>query len=510
MESNINKYIHLRYIYNDLSEIIYNADDLDNTDEFSSDIKMFHVYFQKYKKLLHEVNIKDMDVSPQTMSKIEKEYKKMLDDESYFEWQDKYWQYGDRLLSKTDWVYKCINKINKRALNKAGEYEVDIPKQKIVDFLKTLINIENLEIYESEIERIIKGTITDIALYRLYDSLKYTKTNTFNFTRPSHIIKETVPIANFINNNDDTISTIDEFKYSILPSFKNNWQLIYIKKVPNVLRKINDSVKEILTYLFSDEKNTNIKNNTIFVFYNDEYKTLAFVCKYKSKYYIRFIPVGKFNKNTNYFDKLNKINESFSNPFSDIENENISDITITEKKHDDLIKGVELWDKRKRLNQVAYQNNKMLAINKLFKGDIVESAPVIILNQNDLYSKNVRDIVFDISPGKFGVPLGYAALYRTTLDVNKEPNIDYEYNIENNELNFIALKNIDKGEELIIKADNDDYSNQLKEDYFSDIITPSAYPESFNDEVINIKPLTDQTSQSNSAYSGFAPITGGL
>lgn len=82
------------------------------------------------------------------------------------------------------------------------------------------------------------------------------------------------------------------------------------------------------------------------------------------------------------------------------------------------------------------------------KGEIVEKADVILINDKDesiIQLTDLKYFVYDCD-GKTGVGLGVASLFNHS----NNPNIQYFYDPKANQLIFIAKKNIKKGTQLMI------------------------------------------------------------
>lgn len=166
------------------------------------------------------------------------------------------------------------------------------------------------------------------------------------------------------------------------------------------------------------------------------------------------------------FDKLN---EGYKNPFyyddaiSDMNNDddNEKDIPVDDNieiKDIDggYIKAVRLWDTNVN-GKIMCKNGKMYAGILFTSNDIVEECPIKELDDVDMYSRNIRDISFELVPNsnRYGIPYGYANVYATSVDRKCEGNIDYEYIPENNFIRFYAIRTIKPNEELILRVSDD-------------------------------------------------------
>ena len=174
-----------------------------------------------------------------------------------------------------------------------------------------------------------------------------------------------------------------------------------------------------------------------------------------------------------------KINEGFENPFEDTVIDTLSStddqVIVTDplemgpRKTKISISGVKLWNTN-TANKIVYKNKKMYAGQYFCAGDIVEVSPVKILTDKDMYSENIRESSFVIDKGKgiYALPLGYALCYRNSMEIPylSEGNISYDFNLDTNEITFTAIKDIRKGEELVIDATEDDFANEIQPGQF--------------------------------------------
>ena len=170
--------------------------------------------------------------------------------------------------------------------------------------------------------------------------------------------------------------------------------------------------------------------------------------------------------------KHTKLNEAgFTNPF-DIDyqgpaTEEDDPVFNALTKSNVSINGVSLWNTNTK-NKMSYKNGKMYSNKHFCVGDIIEESPVKLMDEKALYSETIRDTVFpiDTAKGIYGLPLGYAVCYRNSKEAPVEGNISYEYDEDRNMIVFKAIKTIRPGNELVIDADDADFSNELKPDQF--------------------------------------------
>lgn len=96
----------------------------------------------------------------------------------------------------------------------------------------------------------------------------------------------------------------------------------------------------------------------------------------------------------------------------------------------------------------VYTDGKSVYAYKTFMpGDIVEICPCKVFSDQSLYSRELRDLVFEIAYNKFAMPFGYATIY----DLANDPllaNCDYLWDANTECVIIKATKRINKGDKL--------------------------------------------------------------
>ena len=133
------------------------------------------------------------------------------------------------------------------------------------------------------------------------------------------------------------------------------------------------------------------------------------------------------------------------------------------------ISNIRLWNNNTD-NKIMYKGGRMIAGQFFGKGDHIETCPIRLIYEKDLYSENIRDFAFTIDKGKgiYAIPFGYASFYRNSKSCNVEPNADYEYVDDPNGsyINIFAINNIKKGHEIVLISDESDFANEVKPGQF--------------------------------------------
>ena len=87
----------------------------------------------------------------------------------------------------------------------------------------------------------------------------------------------------------------------------------------------------------------------------------------------------------------------------------------------------------------------------IVEGSIIEICPVIIINPSEtkvIHKTHLHDYYFiwDIETGSSAIALGYGSLYNDS----ESPNIEFELEKSNQTIRFLALRNIQAGDELTV------------------------------------------------------------
>lgn len=162
------------------------------------------------------------------------------------------------------------------------------------------------------------------------------------------------------------------------------------------------------------------------------------------------------------------IHEGFNNPFNNSNRNNADSDSETAASVHKLslnncnivsiydkikIKEVKPW-KCNTKDKLYVKDHRVYSTRIFVPGDIVEECPVQLIGTDALYSRDIRDISFEIDPEKrlYGIPYGLANIYRNSDDSHTDGNIDYEYDPKEGLIRIYALRKIRKNEELIFRV----------------------------------------------------------
>jgi hypothetical protein len=167
--------------------------------------------------------------------------------------------------------------------------------------------------------------------------------------------------------------------------------------------------------------------------------------------------------------RLKTINEGFFNPF-DVDDmpEELPNVEIAKQKRQGkkstAIYNIRLWNSNKP-TKCYYDGECVKSGTEFCDGDVIEQSPVKFIGSDELYSKNIRDLAFEVDRSKnmFCIPFGNAVFYRTSFDTRREPNATYTFDVDspNPTITIIATTRIHCGDEIILNATEEDFQNEM-------------------------------------------------
>lgn len=101
--------------------------------------------------------------------------------------------------------------------------------------------------------------------------------------------------------------------------------------------------------------------------------------------------------------------------------------------------------------KVFCDGNSVYSNSLFYPGDIVEICPTKQIDKSSLYSRDMRDIVFEVIPNEmFVIPFGYSQYYDIISRKTPEPNCDYLWDPETKVIVIKALQKIPRKTKLIL------------------------------------------------------------
>ncbi|WQJ53265.1 MAG: hypothetical protein [Wendovervirus sonii] len=101
--------------------------------------------------------------------------------------------------------------------------------------------------------------------------------------------------------------------------------------------------------------------------------------------------------------------------------------------------------------RVKFGGHSVFTNAKFYTGDIIEICPARTVGKESLYSKDMRDIVFEVIPHeKWVVPFGYCQYYKHA-DYKNDSNCSYEWDSKTGNIIIRALCNMPENTELVLQ-----------------------------------------------------------
>ncbi len=124
------------------------------------------------------------------------------------------------------------------------------------------------------------------------------------------------------------------------------------------------------------------------------------------------------------------------------------------KRDKKAIKKYDLVPTNARQCKVKFDGRSVYSNSRFFRGDIIEICPTRMVDKSALYSKDVRDMVFEVEPDTtFVIPFGYCQHYDIISKKHPEPNCDYEWNPDDGTIIIRALCTVPKDTRLILNIE---------------------------------------------------------
>ena len=104
--------------------------------------------------------------------------------------------------------------------------------------------------------------------------------------------------------------------------------------------------------------------------------------------------------------------------------------------------------------RVRCDGETVYADARFYPGDIVEICPCREISKQSLYTRDVRDMVFEIQKDeRYVIPMGYCQYYAILDSFHREPNCDWKWDAQKKAIVIRAVKKIQKGEELVLNIE---------------------------------------------------------
>lgn len=125
------------------------------------------------------------------------------------------------------------------------------------------------------------------------------------------------------------------------------------------------------------------------------------------------------------------------------------------KNHDKAeVRGINMVPTNARQCRVRCDGEKVYADTKFYPGDIVEICPCREISKQSLYTRDVRDIVFEVVKNRqYVIPMGYCQYYSILDSFHREPNCNWEWDAHRNAIVIRAIIRIQKDDELVLDVE---------------------------------------------------------
>lgn len=121
-----------------------------------------------------------------------------------------------------------------------------------------------------------------------------------------------------------------------------------------------------------------------------------------------------------------------------------------DKKH---IKKIDMIPTDVNKCRISSDGMNVYANANFYPGDIIEICPTKAIDKAALYSKDMRDIVFEVIPNDYYVvPFGYCQFYAIVNKENPEANCDFLWDDAKRTIIIKALSRIPANSKLILNV----------------------------------------------------------
>ena len=114
-------------------------------------------------------------------------------------------------------------------------------------------------------------------------------------------------------------------------------------------------------------------------------------------------------------------------------------------------------------NKIEFKDGRIYAGKRYSANDIIEEAPIRVIQVEDTYSRPIRDLTFEVDGerGLYAIPFGYASYYRID-ELSPKASYDFVYEPKSGKGYVVirALTPIMKGDEITIIKDRNRFSEQ--------------------------------------------------
>lgn len=153
---------------------------------------------------------------------------------------------------------------------------------------------------------------------------------------------------------------------------------------------------------------------------------------------------------------------SFFNPFDDDVIKKIEPTMVSDVTNNSLQKQKQAYSTPCTELVKTPKGYSVFATKDFRIGDIVEIAPALIQGQDAYNLKSIQDVLFEIDKesGIYALVLGNGSLYASSND----PNVEYAWSKNNQNMYFVARRDIKRGEELTIDYGDEYWKERIPQE----------------------------------------------
>lgn len=152
----------------------------------------------------------------------------------------------------------------------------------------------------------------------------------------------------------------------------------------------------------------------------------------------------------------NRFNRTSPSPINeDLTNAALYRLFPEMKTHDRAeVRGINMVPTDARQCQVKCDGERVFANARFYPEDIIEICPCREISKQSLYTRDVRDMVFEIQKNqRYVIPMGYCQYYSILDSFHREPNCDWEWDAHRNAIIIRAVKPIKRDDELVLNIE---------------------------------------------------------
>ena len=122
-----------------------------------------------------------------------------------------------------------------------------------------------------------------------------------------------------------------------------------------------------------------------------------------------------------------------------------------ELKDKNNIRHIDMISRDQNKCKIYSDGNSVYSNAVFYPGDIIEVCPTRDINKTSLFSRDVRDIVFEVIPNEhYVIPFGYCQYYDILQNNIDYPNCDYLWDPVAKTIIIKALRKIFRDEKLVL------------------------------------------------------------